>query len=236
MSKREIAERREALLAVVQTAGVDIGVATSLTDLAPTGWWLASPGELASDLLLVAPGLRPREVRLRVTTPDLGEPWQVSIVAPDRVGLLARTAIVCARNGLSIDEARITSWPGLALQRLTVTPKPIRSSEQSSEEPDWISIGQKLRAALADDESPQSFEGKEWTCDFSIDSIEPQPDGSTLVKVSGTDGIGVLAGITQALSAAGADIRSATLGSSEGLIQDVFVVVASDPTLALLRP
>ena len=234
LSEAEIAVRCELLLAAVLTAGVSGAVAASLTDSAPDGWWAATPDELASDLLLVAPGLRPREVRVRVATPEVGEAWQVSVVAPDRVGLLARTAIVCAKNGLSIHEARITSWPGLALQRLVVAPR-ASGGARSNGEPDWISIGQELRAALADDEVPQSLSEQNWTCDFSVDSIEPQTDGTTLVKVSGTDGIGVLAGITQSLSAAGADIRSAQLGSSEGVIRDVFVVVASDPSLAQLQ-
>jgi UTP:GlnB (protein PII) uridylyltransferase len=226
---RSIADVRVAVRALLEPSGSDSIVIDSLLGSAPASWWEASVSLLASDIRLLAPGLRPREVRLRIVPPAEGTRWEMSIVAPDRRGLLARTAQVCAQHGVSIAEARIASWPGLALQRLIVVPEQVPSSG----EPDWTTVGQALRAALADEVGTSPVDASVSAgCDFAINSIEPQPDGSTCVRVSGADRVGLLAAIAKALSEAGADIQSAVLGERDGVAIDVFTVVAEDPELA----
>jgi hypothetical protein len=223
---------REQVLERVADADVDAAVARSIVDLAPSGWWDAPVDVLTTDALLIAPGLRPGQLRVRIGAPTGAEhtAWELTVVAPDRRGLLARTASVCARHGMSIRSARVVSWPAnavgdaesvdLALQRLMIEPSDIPSTG----EPDWTPLGLDLRAALnaPDDElgdlAPDSIGA------FEVESVDDLGDGTQRVRVTGADRIGLLSAITRSLWAAGADIRSAELNDVNGVVHDVFIV------------
>ncbi len=207
-------------------AGVDAEQAATVLDDAPAGWWDGPADELVADALLVAPGLRPGQVRVRITSPAPGEPdWELSVVAPDRPGLLARTASVCAGHKVSIRSARVASWPGLALQRMRVRPLEIPLSG----EPDWTFIGQSLRDALTAPHDMPDDVHVDPAIEFSVDAVQDLGDGTHLVRVSGVDRLGLLAMITRTLWAAGADIRSAELHDEDGVVRDTFVVAGVRP-------
>jgi hypothetical protein len=207
-------------------AGVEPVRAAAVVDGAPCGWWEAPAEDLVVDALLVAPGLRPGEVRVRVASPAPGDhDWELSVVAPDRPGLLSRTATVCTAHRVSIRSARVASWPGLALQRLRVRPLDVPLSG----EPDWTSLGQALRGALTAAHDDPVDIAVDPAIEFRIEAVDDLGDGTHRVRVSGDDRLGLLAMITRTLWAAGGDIRSAELHDEDGRVLDTFVVAGVRP-------
>jgi UTP:GlnB (protein PII) uridylyltransferase len=215
-------------------AGADHDALDVLLATAPAAWWQAPVDALLSDVLLLLPGLTPGQVRVRIASPQIGENiWELTVVAPDRQGVLATTAFVCSHHQLSIRSARVASWPGLALQRLSIVPIVIPSSG----EPDWIPFGQELRTALTSTNPTEVLAGGSGGSGgsgkaeprFFVQSVEALSDGTHRVEVSGPDEVGLLAEITRALMAAGADIRAAELSDADGQARDVFVVTGLEP-------
>ncbi len=233
-------ELADNLRARCMSAGVPSAVIDQISSEAPRVWWKASVDDLLADVLLVAPGLAAGQLRIRILPPMEGNHWELSVVAPDRPGLLAATADVCAAHDFSIRSARVTSWPGIALQRLVVEPLGIPRSR----EPDFNQLGQALRSALTADSLGNDSVGGAATsaepltdgADFSIDSIEEVEHGLSRVSISGRDRVGLLSAITRALGAAGADISAAELSDTDGIVHDVFIVTGLDRArLALTR-
>lgn len=209
-------------------AGADHDALDTLLATAPAAWWQAPVDALLSDVLLLLPGLTPGQVRVRIASPQIGENiWELTVVAPDRKGVLATTAFVCSHHQLSIRSARVASWPGLALQRLSIVPIVIPSSG----EPDWIPFGQELRTALTSTNPGEALVAGSGSGEprFFVQSVEALGDGTHRVEVSGPDEVGLLAEITRALMAAGADIRAAELSDADGQAHDVFVVTGLEP-------
>jgi UTP:GlnB (protein PII) uridylyltransferase len=220
-------ELADSLRARCLSAGVSEAVIDRISSEAPRVWWSASVDDLLADVLLVAPGLVVGQVRIRILPPMEGNRWELSVVAPDRPGLLAVTAMVCAAHDFSIRSARVTSWPGIALQRLMVEPLGLPLSA----EPDFNQLGQALRAALTTETADVEVSATQPLADsedFSIDSIEDLGQGMSRVAVSGRDRLGLLSSIALALGAAGADICAAELSDVDGVVHDVFVVTGLD--------
>jgi UTP:GlnB (protein PII) uridylyltransferase len=216
--------------------GIHEPIVVALLDGAPAAWWSAPFDDLMADLVLLAPGLLPGQVRLRISAPTEGQLWDLSLVAPDRRGLLATTASVCAAHGMSIRSGRAATWPGLGLQRMQIEPQVVPLSG----EPDWTPLGQALRSALCDADPGQPNGAPEHlvtheTVDFSIDTIEKLPDAMMKVSITAVSQIGLLAAITRALTTAGADIRSAEFVDHDGVISDVFVVSGLNPELLSVK-
>ena len=205
--------------------GANAGRVGEFLASAPTSWWDAPSNDLVADVMLVSPVLEPGRVRMRIGAPADDDMWDLSIVAPDRRGLLATTADVCAQHGMTIRSARIASWPGdaswpgVALQRMRIVPESIPLSG----EPDWTPLGQALRAALTGDTGPDLAPCVD-DGGYSFDRVEGLDDGALRVFVSGVDRVGLLASIAHALTSAGADIRAADLRDEHGMARDVFVV------------
>lgn len=209
-------------------AGADQTALEALLDTAPAAWWQAPVDVLMSDVLLLLPGLTPGQVRVRIGSPEIGgERWELTVVAPDRKGVLATTASVCSNHQLSIRSARVASWPSLALQRLSLVPVTLPSSG----EPDWIPFGQELRTALTSSTPVDALVARSSSGEprFLVHSVEALSDGTQRVEVSGPDEVGLLAEITSALMDAGADIRAAELSDLDGQAHDVFVVTGLQP-------
>jgi len=84
----------------------------SLLEGASPLWLLGqAPEQVAADLALCHPPLRSDEVRVIAQPLAGGSGHKVSLVAPDRPGLLARTAGALAASGLTITAAAASSWP-----------------------------------------------------------------------------------------------------------------------------
>jgi UTP:GlnB (protein PII) uridylyltransferase len=211
-------------------AGVDANAVNRLLETSPPEWLAGDLDDLVGDLQLVAPPLEHGQLRLRVRAPSQSVQWELTVVAHDRPGLLAATAVVCATHGIAIRSARAASWPGLALQRMMIVPSEIPNSG----EPDWTPLGQALRAAF-DAEPPlgpatasASVPGA--AAEFTMDEVTVLEDGALRLTVSGHDRVGLLSAITTRLARAGADIRFADLRDTGGLVRDVFVVTGLQAT------
>ena len=110
-------------------------------------WMIGEPAEaLAGDLVLCHPPLGEDEVRAVVRPTANPRAWRLTVVAPDRPGLLAGLAGALADRHLSITEASATvlAGPGVALQRVTaVGPGGLLMGQD-----DWDALGRRLQAVL----------------------------------------------------------------------------------------
>ena len=222
---------RDEVVARAVAKGVAKAVAEALLDDAPEPWWEStSVAGLAADVVLLAPGLGPNEVRIRIVTAISN--WEMSVVATDRPGLLATTAGVLADHDLSIDDARIATWTasGLALQRLRVS----APHSSSSVEPDFPFIGQDLRTALATATLPPDHAGFPDGC--AIRSVVNVGHRRWRVEVEARDEVGLLARVASALHGLGANVLAADVHSEGHRALDTFLVELDDEaSLRLLR-
>lgn len=222
---------RDEVVARAVAKGVVKGVVEALLDDAPEPWWEStSVAGLAADVMLLAPGLGPNEVRIRIVAGITN--WELSVVAADRPGLLATTAGVLADHDLSIDDARIATWTssGLALQRLRVS----APNTSSSVEPDFPFIGQDLRTALATPVQRPDHTGFPDGC--AVRSVVNVGQRRWRVEVEARDEVGLLAKVANALHALGANVLAADVHSEGHRALDTFLVELDDEaSLRLLR-
>jgi len=167
------------------------------------------------------------EGRLRL----LGEGSRVTIVAPDRPGLLATVAGVLAAGGLSVHAATGLSEAGMAVEVFDLAPS-VRG------DPDWARLEADLASALADPPSLRerldrrarssrlpSRPGAARVAAPRVIFDNDATPRATIVEVRAPDGVGVLSGIGRALAACGCDIavvRALTLGHE---VVDTFYVI-----------
>lgn len=176
---------------------------------APRAYALAvEPGELARHATLCEPPPSREEVRVDVA--DAGEPgvWSVTIVARDRVGLLARSTKVLAEAGLNVGDAVIATWgDDVALGAFRAA----AASEPSAEE---------LRAALtAELRRPVASDA---AGDAAISFDDEGSPWHTLALVEAPDRTGLLHAITAAFAAAGVSVHAARVRTDAGRATDEF--------------
>jgi UTP:GlnB (protein PII) uridylyltransferase len=222
----DISQLRLSVMLLCKQRGLEEGAVALLVNDAPPSWWNQADAEtLGSDLALLAPGIGPEGVRIRISPTD-SDMWDLAIVTMDRIGAFATTCSTLADFGVSIGKARVASWSdhGLALQHLTVVP----FETPRSGEPDWPTIGLGLRASLTQP-------------DLGVSVRASLPDGAGIsritsensagpwtVEVTGPDTMGLLAAITRAFTSLGADILAADAVSTDGVAFDTFSLKFSD--------
>ena len=173
-----------------------------------------------------APLVRPLDPgALRVRIEPLGEDrWRLVVVAPDRRGLLAVTAGVAARHGVTIEEANATTDldAGVAVQDVVV-----RAVELPlAGEPDWTAIGQDLRDALCGTAAVLAPFHPVGPASVAVNELA---DHRLTIRVTAPDAVGLLAAAAAWLQDRGADIESATITTERGVASDVFVVRTASP-------
>ncbi|MFZ0831763.1 MAG: [protein-PII] uridylyltransferase [Mycobacterium sp.] len=185
--------------------------------------------------------LADNDVHVELTPGDGAHIYEVTLVAPDRRGLLSKAAGVLALNSLRVHSASVNSHEGSAINTFVVSPH--FGSPPASE-----LLRQQLIQALADDldvfaileqrhlEAAQHGTRRAGEMPAAVPANQvPAPprilwrDGSTpdqlVVEIRSTDRAGLLAVLTRVFEKAGIDITWAkvtTLGSS---VDDVFCVV-----------
>jgi pimeloyl-ACP methyl ester carboxylesterase/predicted amino acid-binding ACT domain protein len=203
-----------------------------LADASPLWLMSESPSVLAADLALCHPALAPDEVRASGQELITGG-YRLTVVAPDRPGLLADTAAVLAAEGVSVRSASAMTWPatGLALHALTFL-APTSFGPQH-----WQRIGQALQdAVLPGARVPFRARGR-----ASVTS-NGQDGGRAIVRVAAPDQIGLLHAICRWFADHGVAIESASVSTDVDRAGDTFVVVGPcDPdalaaTLSARRP
>src|ERR1700722_840717 len=186
---------------------------------------------------------RNHDVHVELTPGDGAHIYRVTMVAPDRRGLLSKAAGVLALNSLRVHSASVNSHEGSAINTFVVTP-------HFGTPPAAELLRQQLIQALDDDldvisileernrEASQYGSGRVGEALAAVPANQvPAPprilwhDGSAagqlLVEIRSTDRTGLLAVLTRVFEKADVDIAWAkvtTLGSS---VDDVFCVATS---------
>jgi UTP:GlnB (protein PII) uridylyltransferase len=217
------------LAEVAEARGLNVEQIVALAQAAPPLWPNVTPEAQIDDLALLLRALTPGEIRVRVQAPNEQEAeWEVTVVAADRLGLLAITTSVLASFDLTITRARVGTWLGAtALQHLWVRPH-----TKSSVEPPWATIGQSLRHALdsvADTSFSASSIAAQWVRSVELLDEQLEPGAAPgleryVVVVETTDIPGVLAAISSRFGSLQLNVISAEITTVGGLVKDRFIV------------
>jgi [protein-PII] uridylyltransferase len=184
----------------------------------------AQPGGTPDVVRVVSGRAAPEELELRV------EEEGVTVVAPDRSGLLWRVAGVLALHRLDVRAATVSTSRGTAVVSVNAQPRHGR-------EPNWRLLTDDLRRAL-EDRLPLERRLAEREAAYRQPApLRPPPrvlfddrasDLATVVEVRCADGPAVLYRITRALDASGARVRSARIATYGVAVVDAFYVLGPD--------
>jgi [protein-PII] uridylyltransferase len=156
---------------------------------------------------------------------------EVTVVAPDRPGLLSLVSGVLALHRLDVRSASVFSRRDLGVTVFRVTPR-------FGQWPDWAVVRDDLRHAL-DGSLPlaQRLTAREAAyagrpgppaAPPAVRLVDDASDVATVLEVRAADGLGVLHRITEALAASGADVRTAHISTLGADVVDAFYVVGPD--------
>lgn len=155
---------------------------------------------------------------------------QVTVVAPDRPGLLWRWAGVLALHRLTIRAATATSVGSTAVTVFDVTPR-------FGSPPDWDRLRADVRRAY-EDALPIAAHLAERERAYAGESSHAVParvlwddaasQHASVVEVRAHDSIGLLYRLTRVLADLGLDVRSARLSTLGAEVVDAFYVVDTD--------
>jgi [protein-PII] uridylyltransferase len=152
---------------------------------------------------------------------------RVTVVAPDRPGLLWRWAGVLALHRLTIRAATATSVGPTAVTVFNVNPR-------FGSAPDWDRLRADVRRAY-DDAIPLAAHLAERERAYALESGHVVPprvlwddaasQHSSVVEVRAHDSVGLLYRLTHALAELGLDVRSARMSTLGAEVVDAFYVV-----------
>jgi [protein-PII] uridylyltransferase len=155
---------------------------------------------------------------------------RVTVIAPDRPGLLWRWAGVLALHRLTIRSASATSSDGVAVTTFEVSPR-------FGSLPDWTAVRADVRRAY-DDALPIASRLAERERAYAVDTVHVVPprvlwfddasDDASVVEVRAHDAVGLLHRLTRALADAGLDVRTARMSTLGAEVVDAFYVVDAD--------
>jgi [protein-PII] uridylyltransferase len=215
-------------------------------DAAATGpaAWSSWKGQLIGELVRrsaallsgtvpeVGTALTPRQEEL-VEAGELAletEGEQVTVVAPDRPGLLSLSAGVLALHRLDVRAANAFSRGSTAVTVFQVSPR-------FGALPDWALVRDDLRRAiegtlpleerLAAREAAYA-RGPCLAAPPTVQLVNDASEAATVVEVHAPDALGVLHRITEALDACGLDVRTAHISTLGADVVDAFYVVGPD--------
>jgi [protein-PII] uridylyltransferase len=159
------------------------------------------------------------------------EDEQVTVVAPDRPGLLSLAAGVLALHRLDVRSAAAFARGRTAVSVFRVSPR-------FGSPPDWAVVRDDLRHAV---EGSLNLQGKLAAREAAYARPSPLPvapptvrlvddasETATVVEVRAPDGLGVLHRITAALDGCGLDVRTAHISTLGADVVDAFYVAGAD--------
>ncbi len=191
-------------------------------------WLLSASAEvLAADLTLCHPALAPDEVRAVIRPLDGGNAHRLTVLAADRPGLLAETAGILASEGISVDSASVQTW---ADDRLAMHALTFRSDPSTAADHDWDRIGRRLR-----ERRTRSWVDPAPAAGPATVTVTGSGDGSSVVRISASDRIGLLSMICGWFADHGVSVESAGVSTVGGAADDVFVVRGDFDDEALRR-
>jgi [protein-PII] uridylyltransferase len=155
---------------------------------------------------------------------------EVTVVAPDRPGLLSLAAGVLALHRLDVRSAAAFSRGETAVSVFRVSPR-------FGALPDWAVVRDDLRRAadgtlplaerLASREAAYA-RGSTLAAPPTVQLVDDASEAATVVEVRAPDAVGVLHRITEALDACGLDVRTAHISTLGADVVDAFYVVGRD--------
>ena len=161
---------------------------------------------------------------------------RVTVVAPDRPGLLWRWAGVLALHRLQIRSATATSVDRMAVTVFDVSPR-------FGSMPDWSAVRADVRRMYDDASSLAASLAERDRAYARASALEPAPprviwaddasESSTVVEVRAHDSVGLLYRLTAALAEAGLDVQSARMSTLGAEVVDAFYVVGDDGALVV---
>jgi [protein-PII] uridylyltransferase len=179
------------------------------------------------------PSLTPRQEELvaaGVLALDVDDE-EVTVVAPDRPGLLSLSAGVLALHRLDVRSAS-----AFARGRTAVTV--FRVSPRFGSHPDWAMLRDDLRRAvegslalqekLAAREAAYAGRSALPVAPPTVRLVDDASASATVVEVRAADAVGVLHRITTALEGCGLDVRTAHISTLGHDVVDAFYVVGQD--------
>jgi [protein-PII] uridylyltransferase len=156
---------------------------------------------------------------------------EVTVVAPDRPGLLSLSAGVLALHRLDVRSASAFSRGSTAITVFRVTPR-------FGSPPDWsvvrddlahaVAGALDLEAKLAVKEAAYAPRSPLPVAPPTVRIVDDASEAATVVEVRAPDGIGILHRITAALDACGLDVRTAHISTLGADVVDAFYVVGPD--------
>jgi UTP:GlnB (protein PII) uridylyltransferase len=200
-----------------------------LEDASPI-WLMGERADvLAADLALCHPRPMPGEVRAVVRPTTAPATWRITIVSEDRPGLLAVSAGTLTAEGLSITRVAASAWltGGLAVMSITAS----ASSGADRTVDDWDRLGDRLRVAIAANETPAvEFEPM---APVRVRTM-PQRGGRVLVTVRAPDHSGLLWAISHWLATQGCTIDALRAGTAGAMAEGRLLVRGDVDTRALV--
>jgi [protein-PII] uridylyltransferase len=206
------------LTTLLSARGVPADTATRLVDGLAGMWLLNEPAEvLAGDLAHCHPAPSAEEIRagFRPGDGDGDQLWRLTVVAPDRPGLLAATAGTLASHGLSVKTAGMTTWPdqAMALQGLTI-----------SGVADWNALAGEIRQALHG-KRPVSVP---WKPGGPVRVLSSGVlTGQSLITVEAPDRVGLLWAVASWFGDRGLNVEAAQLDEEGNRAVDRFLIDGS---------
>jgi [protein-PII] uridylyltransferase len=156
---------------------------------------------------------------------------EVTVVAPDRPGLLSLSAGVLALHRLDVRSAAAFSHGTTAVSVFRVSPR-------FGSPPDWTVVRKDLEKAtegsldldekLAAREAAYARRSPLPVAPPTVRLIDDASDTATVVEVRAPDGLGILHRITAALDDCGLDVRTAHISTLGADVVDAFYVVGED--------
>jgi len=156
---------------------------------------------------------------------------EVTVVAPDRPGLLGLFTGVLALHRLDVRSASLFPRNGTAVTVCRVAPRFGRL-------PDWTVVRADLRRALdgeldlepmlAAREAAYAPRVSLPVAPATVHLVDGASDAATVLEVRAADAIGVLYRITSALARCGVDVRTAHISTLGADVVDAFYVVGPD--------
>jgi [protein-PII] uridylyltransferase len=211
-------------------AAEDPGAVDRYLERLPRAYVMAvSPATAAAHLRLVGPPLGAAEVRTAAFPGERTRTYELSVVAADRPGLLARIAGSLALGGFNILSAQaFTTEDGVAVDLFVVEP----AFRGEVEEDRWRRVRHSLRRALEGRisleyrvrEKRRHYPPPAAGVDTEVRVLNDASDFSTVVEVETADRIGLLFDLARTFEELALDVHLAKVATYGARVVDAFYV------------
>jgi [protein-PII] uridylyltransferase len=187
------------------------------------------PEEVAAHFSLLSPALGSRDVRTAARAGERAGTWEVTVVAADRPGLLARMAGSLALSGLSILSAQaFTTEDGVAIDLFVVEP----AFHGDIDEERWRTVRHTLRKALEGRlsleyrvrEKRRHYPQPRADVPSEVRVINDASEVATVVEVEAPDRLGLLFDLARTFEELHLDVLLAKVATYGPRVIDAFYV------------